>query len=280
MDRRFVDLVDDLKRGGIDRRTFIVRAVALGASAFAIGAGLRSAGLVAAQDASELSPATIGVPGVEHVTGTDKGTINLYSSWPMTGASEQIGGDSVESVRYALEIWGNDAGGFGLNYQALDDGIAANNGWLGCGERDRERQRWSSMTRTPWSTSRPTTPARPRWRFRSLNEAGMAMISHANTYPGLTKAIEGATEEGEPDSFTRQASATTCASCPADDMQGAAAGALGLRRCLARARRTCFTTTSLYGQGVAVVFSNTFEELGGEVLGFEGYDPRRPIMRR
>src|SRR5690606_21310174 len=74
------------------------------------------------------SPDMFGVAGVEHVTDTSKGTINLYSSWPMTGASEQIGGDSAEAVRFAVEIWGNAAGGFAINYEALDDGIAANNG--------------------------------------------------------------------------------------------------------------------------------------------------------
>ena len=33
---------------------------------------------------------------------------------------------------------------------------------------------------------------------------------------------------------------------------------------------------SLYGKGVAEVFNDTFEEVGGEMLGFEGYDPKAP----
>ncbi|MDQ3512668.1 MAG: hypothetical protein M3462_03230, partial [Chloroflexota bacterium] len=51
MDHRINGLIADLQQGHIDRRTFMVRASALGMSAFAVGAALRTAG-VAAQDAS------------------------------------------------------------------------------------------------------------------------------------------------------------------------------------------------------------------------------------
>ena len=88
------------------------------------------AGAAAAQDATPAAAgaASIGNPAIEHLTTTDKGVIRLYSSWPLTGAYEQIGGDAVEAIKLALEDYGNAAGGFALEYEALDDGIAANNG--------------------------------------------------------------------------------------------------------------------------------------------------------
>ncbi len=101
VDSRLSDLVEGFRGGTVDRRNFIVRATALGLSASAIGGVLRAS----AQDASpaaeasgELSPATIGMEGVEHSTDTSKGTINLYSSFPLSASYEQIGGDSVAAI--------------------------------------------------------------------------------------------------------------------------------------------------------------------------------------
>lgn len=276
MDRRFVHLVDELKRGGIDRRTFIVRAVALGASAFAIGAGLRSAGVAAAQDAVELSPATIGVPGVEHVTGTDKGTINLYSSWPLTGASEQIGGDSVESVRFALETWGNEAGGFALNYQALDDGIAANNGaWDAAKEAENATtvvNDADAMVYIATYNSGAAAVAIP-----ILNEANpgpMAMISPANTAVALTKESD-LNEPGQPDQYYPTGVRNYMRVVPTDEIQGGASArwaydTLGSRRAYV------LHDNQLYGKGVAAAFRDEFAAAGGEVLGFDAFDADAP----
>ena len=134
MDGRFTALVADLDHGRIDRRTFMARAVALGASISAIAAAINLRG-AAAQDATPSptadGPATaaqIGVQGVEHITDTSGGTIRLVSSWPLSAASEQIGGDSAEACRMAIEDFGGAAGGFALEYEALDDGLAAQNG--------------------------------------------------------------------------------------------------------------------------------------------------------
>ncbi len=57
MDPRFNLFIEKLRDARIDRRAFVVRAAAHGASAMAIGAGLARAGVVAAQDGSpEASP--------------------------------------------------------------------------------------------------------------------------------------------------------------------------------------------------------------------------------
>ena len=163
MDRRFHKLLSQLERGQITRRTFVSRAIALGATSAGILAGLSRIGLASAQEGSA---ATIGNPDIAHVEGTDKGIIKLYSSWPLTGSMERIGGDAVEAAKLAFDDLGNAAGGFALEYEALDDGIAANNGGWDPGNESRTPTR-SSPTQTAWSTWRPTTPARRRSRFRS-----------------------------------------------------------------------------------------------------------------
>src|SRR5688572_21922426 len=101
VDPRFENLLSDFRAGKVDRRNFVVKAVALGVGMTSIGGHLKAA----AQDASpEASPAgtlgqgTVGTD-VEHITTTDKGMIKLYSSWPMAASYEQIGGDSAEAAR-------------------------------------------------------------------------------------------------------------------------------------------------------------------------------------
>src|ERR671916_913447 len=130
MTSRFEKLMDQLQRGTIDRRTFIVRAIALGMTASAVTSALSGGRSVAAQEGSA---ASIGNPDIPHVEGTDKGLIKIYSSWPRTGSMEGIGVDAYEAAKLAFADFGNMAGGFAIEYVALDSGIAANNGGGGPG---------------------------------------------------------------------------------------------------------------------------------------------------
>src|ERR671916_2093087 len=130
MTSRFEKLMDQLQRGTIDRRTFIVRAIALGATSSAVMSALSGVERVAAQEGSA---ASIGNPDIAHVEGTDKGLIKVYSSWPRTGSMEGIGVDAFEAAKLAFADFGNMAGGFALEYVPLDSGIAANNGGRGAG---------------------------------------------------------------------------------------------------------------------------------------------------
>ena len=102
----------------------------------------------------------------------------------------------------------------------------------------------------------------------------MAMISFANTYTGLTKEFVG-NEEGEPDQYYPTGVRNYCRVIAADDIQGRA-GATWAVENQAVTSAYVLDDRSLYGHGVADVFAATLEELGAEVLGFEGYDPRAP----
>ncbi len=282
VDARYSALVDKLRNGEIDRRTFMVRAAAL-------GVGMATAQIaiwdVAAQDASPeaeggasgaaagLTPENLGVPGIEHSTDTSKGTINLYSSWPMTGASEQIGGDSAEAVRFAVEIWGNAAGGFAINYEALDDGIAANNGsW----DAAKEVENATMVVNDPDAVAYIATynSGAAEAAIPITNEAGLAQISPANTASQLTKETPQ-NPEGYPEVLYESGVRNYMRVVPADDIQGAAGANYAFNGIGAQ---TAFVLhdNQTYGLGVAAVFRDTFEQLGGEILGFEAFDPNAP----
>jgi branched-chain amino acid transport system substrate-binding protein len=270
MNSRFEMLVDQLHRGKIDRRAFIVRAIALGVSSSAVMSAL-SRGRVAA--AQEGSAASIGNPDIPHVEGTDKGLIKIYSSWPRTGSMEGIGTDAYEAAKLAFADLGNMAGGFAIEYVALDSGIAANNGgWDPGVESSNANQAIADADCMAYMGTYNSGAA--KISIPIMNEAGMAMISFANTYSGLTKNVPGI-EEGEPDVYYPTGKRNYSRVIAADDIQGA----LGARWAVeSKGVQSAYVLDdqSLYGHGVAQVFNDTLAEVGAEVLGFEGYDPKAP----
>ncbi len=281
VDARYQSLVEKLRAGEIDRRTFMVRAAAL-------GVGMATAQIavwdVAAQDAtpadggeaggaSSLTPENLGVAGIEHITDTSKGVINIYSSWPMTGASEQIGGDSAAAVAYALEVYGNAAGGFELVYEPLDDGIAANNGaWDAAKEAENTTMVVNDEDAVAYIATYNSGAAEAA--IPITNEAGMAQISPANTAVQLTKPSD-TNPEGYPDVLYQSGVRNYMRVVPADDIQGGASANFAFNG-LGAASAFVLHDNQTYGLGVAAVFRDTFESLGGEILGFEAFDPNAP----
>jgi branched-chain amino acid transport system substrate-binding protein len=268
------NLVAQLYNGKLDRRAFTKRAAAAGLSATLAGQVVARFDQVAAQDATPAAgekASDIGNSSVTHITDTSKGTIKLYSSWPLTAAYQDIGGDAVESVKLALEDFGMAAGGFALAYEALDDGIAANNGrWDGPKETENAQRVIGDPDAMVYMATYNSNAAKVS--IPLTNEAGLAQISYANTYPGLTKAIEGVTEEGEPDIYYPTGKRNYMRTIVSDEFQGSNGADWGYTT---QGKRKAYVLhdQTLYGQGVADVFQQAFAKLGGEVLGFEGYDP-------
>ncbi len=276
VDPRLQTLVEKLNGGEIDRRTFMVRAAALG---FGLAATQMAIWDVAAQEGTpeaaggELTPENLGVEGIEHSTDTSKGKINLYSSWPMTGASEQIGGDSAAAIAYAVEVFGGAAGGFEIVYEPLDDGIAANNGsWDAAKEAENATMVVNDEDAVAYIATYNSGAAEAA--IPVTNEAGMAQISPANTAVQLTK--DAATNpEGYPEVLYETGKRNYMRVVPADDIQGGAGANYAFNGLGAKSAYVLHDNQT-YGLGVATVFRNTFEELGGEILGFEAFDPNAP----
>ncbi|MBA3275138.1 MAG: branched-chain amino acid ABC transporter substrate-binding protein, partial [Chloroflexia bacterium] len=279
-DPRFTTLIDQVRTGAIDRRTFLARSFALGISAGVAGSVLATT--VAAQDASPaaspaaaggLSPENLGVEGVEHTTDTSKGNINIYSSWPLSGASEQIGGDSVAAVQFAVDLWGGAAGGYSITYEALDDGIAANNGaWDATAEANNATQVVNDAEAMAYIATYNSGAALAS--IPITNEAGLAQISPANTAVQLTKD-NPANEEGYPEVLYPSGTRNYMRVVPADDLQGGASANFAFNGLGAQTAYVLHDNQT-YGEGLATVFQTTYESLGGEMLGFEAFNPEAP----
>jgi branched-chain amino acid transport system substrate-binding protein len=265
------ELIAQFHKGTIDRREFVRRAGALGLSAGLIGqvVAVRGAG---AQDATPVAGGSIGVPGVAHITDTSKGKIKIYSSWPMIADSEQIGGDSREAVAMALEDFGSAAGGFALEYEALDDAIASTGKWDPGKESENANKAVGDADAMVYIGTYNSGAA--AISIPILNAIPMAMISPANTYPGLTQAVEGVTEEGEPDKYYPSGKRNYMRNTVADHLQGGAQANWAISQGYNKAY--ILHDNELYGKGVSLAFQLYFKQLGGEVLGFEGFQRDAP----
>ena len=243
-----------LRRGRIDRRTFMVRAFALGVTGSAVASGLSRVGLAAAQDEKASS---IGEPDITHITDNRQGRDQALF---LVAADRRLRADRRRRRRGdqdGPEDFGNAAGGFALEYEALDDGIAANNGGWDAGKEIENANQVDQRCGLRWSTWPPTTPAWPRSRSRSRTRPGWRMISYANTYPGLTKAIEGATEEGEPDIYYPTGKRNYMRVCPGGRHPGCARPRTGRTTSRARARPTSLTTRASTARVWPQVFNNS-----------------------
>jgi len=262
-------LVSALYKGTIDRRTFMKRAAATGISAGLIGQVITRYDALA-QDAT---PAAGGlIPGFGVTPNTDKsgGTIKFYSSWPMTGASETIGGHSAAGIELALADFGGAAGGFAIEYKALDDGIAANQGgW----DQGKEAENANLVVNDADAMVYIATynSGASKVSIPITNEAGLLQITPEATYPGLTKNIAGVVAEGEPDVYYPSGKRNYYRVVPTDEIQGSAAANWAYNENGNR-KAYILNDNQLYGNGVATVFKNAFTALGGEVVGYEAFD--------
>lgn len=216
-------------------------------------------------EATEPSASPSGDSGSGEAT---KGTIKIYSSWPLTGSSQKLGQDMVNGVRMAIEDHNNGvAAGYKIEYIPLDDATAAQGTW----DAGKEAENANMVVADPDAMVYIGTynSGAAKISIPILNEAGMAMISPGNTYPGLSKDIEGVVEENEPDVYYPTGERTYCRVVPSDEIQGVAAT---WAKELGAQKVYVLHDTQLYGYGIAVVFEQTAREIGLEVLGIEGID--------
>jgi branched-chain amino acid transport system substrate-binding protein len=104
------------------------------------------------------------------------------------------------------------------------------------------------------------------------------MISPANTYPGLTKKIEGAVEANEPDVYYPGCKRNYTRVVPSDEIQGAAAAAWS--KTIGASKAYVLDDTQLYGHGLAVVYANSIPKAGLQLVGGpEGIDDKASDYR-
>lgn len=209
----------------------------------------------------------------EGKVGTSSNEIHVYSSLPRQGSNTAQTNALVESMRQILD--GQTVGDFTIKYTDLDDSSAANNG------------DWDGAVAQANATTAANDPdamvflghfnsGAAKLTIPILNSACLVMISPANTYPGLTKAVDGVTEPGEPDSYYPNGFRNYSRVIATDDAQAAAGSAWAKE--LGATKAYVLDDTQVYGKGLARAWALAAAALDIEIVSAggtsEGFDAK------
>jgi branched-chain amino acid transport system substrate-binding protein len=206
--------------------------------------------------------------------GDGGGTVNVYSSLPLQGASRPQTTAMVEGIRLALQQNQGKAGDLTVKYTSLDDSTAQAGTWTPeatSANARRVAQDDAAVAYIGEFNSGASAISMPL-----LNEVPIAQISPANTAVGLTSDEPGA-DEGEPDKYYPTGERHYLRIVPKDTIQGAALATL-------MSEDGCgnvyiLNDKEVYGAGLSRNIESSAQEIGLEVLANEGIDPKAPNFR-
>ena len=200
--------------------------------------------------------------------GGNPNAIKIVSSLPRTGSANAQTTTIVNGIKLAIEEVGGKVGNFTVEYADWDDASPQRGNWdpaLEAANADKAIKDPDVMVYIGTYNSGAAKISIPK-----LNQAGLVMISPANTYPGLTKPGTG--EANEPAIYRPSGRINYYRVVPADDLQGSVAAEwaknLGVTKVFVTHDR------ELYGKGIADIFKKHAEELGLTITGYEGIDVR------
>jgi branched-chain amino acid transport system substrate-binding protein len=194
-----------------------------------------------------------------------KGIIKLYTSWPMQGAMIPEGTAMKRAVDLGIEHAGGMVAGYKIAVVNLDDASPVTGSWDGTVEAENAQKAVADADAMVYIGTYNSGAAKVSMPI--TNKAGMAQVTVANTYPGLTKPGNA---PGEPGIYRPSRQINYFRPFPSDDIQGAAAAKLA--QCLGFKRVFILDDRQLYGKGIADVFETTAKELGLQVVGHEGVE--------
>src|SRR5438045_5714987 len=145
----------------------------------------------------------------------DPAVINIVSSLPRTGSVRGQTDTIVNGIVMAIQEAGSKVGSFVLKYEDLDDATAAAGQWTAekeAANADQAIKDPDVMVYIGTYNSGAAKVSMPK-----LNQAGLLMISPANTWPGFTKP--GLGDPGEPDVYRPSGKRNYVRVVPADDLQ-------------------------------------------------------------
>ncbi len=204
--------------------------------------------------------------------GSSSSTIDVYSSEPLEGTSLAQTSTIVAEVKAVLD--GQKVGNFTIKVISLDDASAANKGdWDGTVEQSNATTAINDPDAMAYIGTYNSGAA--KLSIPILNGACLAMFSPANSYPGLTKAVDGVTTPGEPASYYPNNYRNYARDINTDDVQGGASSewaySLGFKKAYV------IDDGQTYGQGIGRAWAQHFGKIGGMVLSANGttedYDP-------
>jgi branched-chain amino acid transport system substrate-binding protein len=195
-------------------------------------------------------------------------TLKIVSDLPLQGSDREQTAQMNNAIRLVLEQAGNKAGDFNIEFEAFDDSTAAKGAWdeAVCASNARQYAEDESVVGVIGTYNSGCAAI----EIPILNEAGVAMISPANTAVGLTHTGPGS-GEGEPEKYYPSGTRNYARVVASDDLQGKT-DAEFFKEDLGVTKVFILDDKEQYGKGVADAFEQAAEDIGLEVVGHEGWD--------
>ncbi len=207
-------------------------------------------------------------------SGSSGGSLTIYSSLPLQGASRPQSEDVIRGEKLALKERGGKAGGFKITYKSLDDSTAAAGKWDPGATQANARK--AAQDKKAIAYLGEFNSGASAISIPTINQAGFLQVSPSNTALGLTKSGAGA-EPGEPQKYYPTQKRTYGRVVPIDTIQGAAQAQYmkdeGVKSVY------ILDDQEVYGAGVAANTKAAAEKQGIKIAGSDGWDGKASNYR-
>lgn len=193
----------------------------------------------------------------------------IASDLPLQGANRALTTEMADAIEYILGQHDWKAGDTVLGYQSCDDSTAQAGSWdsAKCSSNARAYANNDSMIGLIGTFNSGCA----KLEIPIANRESLAMVSPANTYPGLTEGGPG-TESGEPDVYYPTGKRNYARVVWNDQFQGAAnaqfAEEIGMKKVFV------LNDSETYGLGIATLFIDYAKKLGIQILGNQKWDKK------
>ena len=200
--------------------------------------------------------------------------VDFYSSLPLQGASTAQTTPMVNGMKLALQQAGGKAGQWTVKYTSLDDSTAAAGKW-DPGQTAADARKAAADPKAVFYMGEFNSGA-SEVSIPILNEAGLPMVSPANTYVGLTTNEPGSAP-GEPQKYYPTGTRTYLRIVPIDSIQ-AASDLLAMKQA-GCTKVAVANDKEAYGQGLATLLGLEKGSYGVNIVSDTGIDPTAPNFR-
>ncbi len=251
----------------MSKKVSLLAFVGMAAVVIAVVAGFSSSARGAAKGVTPLPSSSCG-PVIYKGSGSPDYII--ASDLPLQGAIRHQTVQLSRAVLFQLQQSGWKAGSLKIGYQSCDDSTAQTGGWDSA--KCATNGRLYAANRSVIGVVGTFNSGCAKIIVPILNRANpgpMAMISPANTNPGLTKHWD----PGEPQKYYPTGQRNYARVVATDDFQGPAdamwSKSLGYKKVYV------LNDKQTYGFGVATTYKNAAKKLGIQVVGFKGWDAKQ-----
>jgi len=202
-------------------------------------------------------------------------TIDIYSDLPLTGAVTAQTVPALNGEKLALKQAGDKAGQWTVNFISLNDATATSPTNYDLPTCQQNARKAATDPKAVYMIG-PFNSGCAEVEIPITNEAGLAQVSPANTYPGLTTNDPG-TSSGEPGKYYPTGKRTYLRIVPRDTIQGQA-GLVAMKQegC---SRVAVADDKTPYGVGLATQVQLHGKDYGITVTGVTPLDPTSPNFR-